>query len=77
VTVPRAAFQVTAVFMVEPCTVALKEMVLLIVADGAAGEIVTEVTEDAAVAFNATITGLELASVIRLRVPLTVPDDAG
>jgi len=74
--VPFAAFQVTAVFVVEPWTVAVNEMVLLTTAAGDAGEITTPVTAGAvaaAVPWSGTTTGLALALVIKLNVPLTVP----
>jgi hypothetical protein len=71
--VPRAAFQLTVVLDVEPCTVAVKETVLPTATEGAAGEIVTEVTAAAAVPCKGTTNGLALALLMKLSEPLTVP----
>jgi hypothetical protein len=76
VIVPFTAFQVTAVLVVEPWTVAENGIVVPTTAEGDAGEIVTPVTGAvvaAAVPCRGTTTGLALALVTRVSMPLTVP----
>jgi hypothetical protein len=78
--VPRVAFQVTAVFVVAPCTVAENGSVLLTIAEAVAGEIVMELTAGAAAApvpCSGTMMGLALALVMIVRVPLTLPEVVG
>jgi hypothetical protein len=69
-----AAFQVTEVLVVVPWTVAENGMVVLTMAEGAVGEMVTPVTgEAAAAAVPCSGTTIALALVMKLSVPLTVP----
>lgn len=75
--VPFAAFHVVAVLEVVPCTVALNGIVLLTIADGAFGEMETEVTGEAAAAAvpcNGITTADGLALVVKVSMPLTVPE---
>ena len=82
VIVPDVAAQVTAEFVVVPCTVAANGMLPLGVAVAEAGLMLTEVTpvpgggvepDDVAVALSCTTTGLALALVMIERLPTAVP----
>jgi hypothetical protein len=78
--VPRAAVQVTAVFVVVPSTVAENGSVLPTIAEAVDGEIVIELTNGGAgelFPWSEMTTGVVLALLMKLRVPLTVPEVVG
>jgi hypothetical protein len=77
VTVPKVAFQATEVSEAVPLTVAVNESVPLVGEAAVAGETVTEVTvglEVDVVPRSSTTTALELALVIKERLPVTLPE---
>jgi len=76
---PSAAFHVTPVFVVVPCTLAVNDALPPAVSDVAFGETVTPVTVPVAtpVPVSGTITGFALALDIMDRFPLTLPLDVG
>jgi hypothetical protein len=76
---PSAAFHVTPVFVVVPCTLAVNDAVPPVVSEVVFGETTTPVTvpEATPVPVSDTITGFELALDMMDRFPLTLPLEVG